>query len=54
MQKRLRRNSPTQTRSVSNGSEADMSESIVDTCNTRGLTSPQMVNQAHLMMMTLI
>ena len=39
VQKRLRRNSLTQTGPVSNGSEADVSESIMDTCNTSGLTS---------------
>ena len=38
-QKRLKSNSPTKTRSVSNGSETDLSETIVDTCNTSGLTS---------------
>ena len=39
LQKRLRGNSPTQTRLVSNGSEANVSESIVDTGNTSGLTT---------------
>ena len=38
-QKRVRRNSPTQIRPVSNGSEADVLESVVDTGNTSGLTT---------------
>ena len=38
-EKRLRRSSPTQKRPVSNGSEADASESIMDTANTNGLAT---------------
>lgn len=38
VQKRLRRNSPTQTRPLNNGSGADVSEIVVDTGNTSGLT----------------
>ena len=38
-QERLKRNSLTQTRPMSNGSEADVPESVVDTGNTSGLTT---------------
>lgn len=38
-QKRLMRNSPMETMPVSNGSEADVSESIVDNANASGLAS---------------
>ena len=37
--KRLMRNSPMETMPVSNGSEADVSESIVDNANASGLAS---------------
>ena len=38
-QKRLKRNNPMEAMPLSNGSEADVSESIVDNANTSGLTS---------------